>query len=183
MKAFSPATPDHVRRTNTTAAAFLFGLPLAVVVLGAIHFGPLHHTTVFRYVEHPVECVEVILFCCAMAALGSKLWHSLAERRACNTEIIPPWDGRPVDVAEATGLLDSLNRLPWPLRNTFLNQKRTESRRLRPDPLPDQLDLIDLPLPDVGDDIRIDRGRVGRHLIAVEEKVEAEMRRQRGTRR
>jgi len=28
------------------------------------------------------------------------------------------------------------------LRNTFLTQKRTESRRLRPDPLPDQLDLV-----------------------------------------
>ena len=28
------------------------------------------------------------------------------------------------------------------LRNTFLNQKRTESRRLRPGPLPDQLDLL-----------------------------------------
>jgi RNA polymerase sigma-70 factor (ECF subfamily) len=28
------------------------------------------------------------------------------------------------------------------LRNTFLNQKRSESRRLRPDPLPDQLDVV-----------------------------------------
>jgi len=28
------------------------------------------------------------------------------------------------------------------LRNTFLNQKRTESRRLRPGPLPEQLDLV-----------------------------------------
>ena len=28
------------------------------------------------------------------------------------------------------------------LRNTFLNQKRTESRRLRPEPLPDTLDLV-----------------------------------------
>jgi RNA polymerase sigma-70 factor, ECF subfamily len=28
------------------------------------------------------------------------------------------------------------------LRNTFLTQKRTESRRLRPGPLPDQLDLV-----------------------------------------
>jgi RNA polymerase sigma-70 factor (ECF subfamily) len=28
------------------------------------------------------------------------------------------------------------------LRNTFFNQKRTERRRLRPEPLPDELDLV-----------------------------------------
>jgi len=28
------------------------------------------------------------------------------------------------------------------LRNTFLNQKRSESRRLRPTPLPDELDVV-----------------------------------------
>jgi RNA polymerase sigma-70 factor (ECF subfamily) len=37
---------------------------------------------------------------------------------------------------------DDLGYLLRTLRNTFLNQKRTESRRLRPDPLPDQLDLV-----------------------------------------
>jgi RNA polymerase sigma-70 factor (ECF subfamily) len=37
---------------------------------------------------------------------------------------------------------DDLGYLLRALRNTFLNQKRSESRRLRPAPLPDQLDLI-----------------------------------------
>jgi len=37
---------------------------------------------------------------------------------------------------------DDLGYLLRALRNTFLNQKRTESRRLRPGPLPDQLDLV-----------------------------------------
>ena len=37
---------------------------------------------------------------------------------------------------------DDLGYLLRALRNTFLNQKRTESRRLRPEPLPDQLDLV-----------------------------------------
>ncbi len=37
---------------------------------------------------------------------------------------------------------DDLGYLLRALRNTFLNQKRTERRRLRPDPLPDQLDLV-----------------------------------------
>jgi RNA polymerase sigma-70 factor (ECF subfamily) len=37
---------------------------------------------------------------------------------------------------------DDLGYLLRALRNTFLNQKRAEGRRLRPDPLPDQLDLV-----------------------------------------
>jgi RNA polymerase sigma-70 factor (ECF subfamily) len=37
---------------------------------------------------------------------------------------------------------DDLGYLLRALRNTFLNQKRSESRRLRPEPLPDQLDLV-----------------------------------------
>jgi RNA polymerase sigma-70 factor (ECF subfamily) len=37
---------------------------------------------------------------------------------------------------------DDLGYLLVALRNTFLNQKRTKSRRLRTDPLPEQLDLV-----------------------------------------
>ena len=37
---------------------------------------------------------------------------------------------------------DDLGYLLRTLRNTFLNQKRAESRRLRPDPLPDELGVI-----------------------------------------
>ena len=37
---------------------------------------------------------------------------------------------------------DDLGYLLRTLRNTFLNQKRTESRRLRTAPLPDELDVV-----------------------------------------
>jgi RNA polymerase sigma-70 factor (ECF subfamily) len=37
---------------------------------------------------------------------------------------------------------DDLGYLLRTLRNTFLNQKRTESRRLRTAPLPDELDIV-----------------------------------------
>ncbi len=37
---------------------------------------------------------------------------------------------------------DDLGYLLRALRNTFLNQRRSETRRLRSDPLPDQLDLV-----------------------------------------
>jgi RNA polymerase sigma-70 factor (ECF subfamily) len=74
---------------------------------------------------------------------------------------------RPLDPAQLGDHLDRLYRAAWALsgsredaedlvqetyarvlsrprllRNTFLNQKRTESRRLRPEPLPEQLDLV-----------------------------------------
>ena len=41
---------------------------------------------------------------------------------------------------------DDLGYLLTSLRNTFLSQKRTESRRLRPAPLPDELDLVADPM-------------------------------------
>ena len=37
---------------------------------------------------------------------------------------------------------DDLGYLLRALRNTFLNQRRTESRRLRPGPLPEQLEVV-----------------------------------------
>ena len=37
---------------------------------------------------------------------------------------------------------DDLGYLLRALRNTFLNERRTRSRRLRPEPLPDQMDLV-----------------------------------------
>jgi RNA polymerase sigma-70 factor, ECF subfamily len=37
---------------------------------------------------------------------------------------------------------DDLGYLLRALRNTFLTQRRTASRRLRPDPLPEELDLV-----------------------------------------
>ena len=123
MKPSTPAAPDHARRTRTTAAAFLIGLPLAAAILGAIHYGPLHETFVARYVEHTVEWVEVVLFCCALGTLGAKLGHNVSERRACRAAVLPPWDGRPVPVAQAPDLLAGLGRLPRRLRNTYLAQR------------------------------------------------------------
>src|SRR5262249_8829404 len=50
----------------------------------------------------------------------------------------PPVLGRPRLLRNE----DDLGYLLRALRNTFLNQKRAERRRLRPDPLPEQLDLV-----------------------------------------
>jgi hypothetical protein len=112
--------PAPERRSRTTLVAFVVGLPLAVGVLGLIHFGPWRSPLLQRYTSHPVEVVEVLLFGCALGALGAKLWASRRERAACRADLVPPWDGRPVPVAEAAALRVGLDRLPRALQDTYL---------------------------------------------------------------
>jgi biopolymer transport protein ExbB/TolQ len=108
------------RRTLTTVAAFAVGLPLAAGFLALVYYGPLRDTPLARYLKHNVECAEVVMFCCAVSALGAKLCGHFGERRACGRAVLPPWAGRPVPVAEAPGLLAALGRLPRSLQNTYL---------------------------------------------------------------
>ncbi len=125
----NPTTSGAVnggRRTKTTMAAFLVGLPLAAAVLAGVHFGAAHLSALQElehYVSNPVECVEVVLFCCAISALGAKVLRSRIEQRACRANVLPSWDGRPVPIAEAAKLLASVQQMPGRMRNTFLGQR------------------------------------------------------------
>ncbi len=94
MKSAKATSADHVRRPSANLAAFVVGVPLAVASSGLIHYGPLHGTPVYRYFEHKVEWVELLLFCCAVSVLGAKWVQSLIERRAFQAGALPPWDGR-----------------------------------------------------------------------------------------
>jgi hypothetical protein len=123
MTRATPGAAERGRRPGTTAAAFLLGLPLAAAVLATFHVGPLHGTPAFRYVEHPVENVEVLLFCCALGTLAAKLWVNRAERRALSADVLPKWDGKPVPVGDATKLLAHTGRLPRRLQNTYLARR------------------------------------------------------------
>jgi hypothetical protein len=100
-------------------AAFLFGVPAALGVLSILN-GPLAESEWHRYVIHPAEVVEVLLFCCALACLASKVLASLAERAAFRWKILPKWDGQPVPPEEAAGLLDGLRRLGRRCRGRLL---------------------------------------------------------------
>ena len=82
------------RRQQSPVTVFLVGFPLAGLVLGLSHLGPLKDSPYRRYFIHPVECVEVVLFCCALTALGGKLWHYGREQKACRTKLLPAWDGQ-----------------------------------------------------------------------------------------
>jgi MotA/TolQ/ExbB proton channel family len=108
------------RRSGTLLAAFVIGLPLAAAILAFIHEGPLRQTVLRRYVSHPVEYVEVVMFCGAFGVLASKLKNVIRERRACRLQVVPPWDGRAVAVGEAGKLLAGLGKLPRRLQDTLM---------------------------------------------------------------
>lgn len=119
------AKASHQRRTSTAWAAFAFGLPVSALLLYLVHYGPLkEQALIARYLKHEVECVEVILFCCALGTLGAKLWSYRNEwaitRRAAANDVLPAWNGQPVPVEEAPKLLALVNQLPARMRNTFL---------------------------------------------------------------
>src|SRR5262245_54165730 len=91
----------YQKRMSTAWAAFAFGLPVSALLLWLVHFGPLkQNELISRYLKHEVECVEVALFCCALGALGSKLWSWRNEwtinRAAAGNVVLPSWDGKPV---------------------------------------------------------------------------------------
>jgi biopolymer transport protein ExbB/TolQ len=109
-------------RSRTPWAGFFLGLPLAAGILWLFYFGPLKTAPVRRYVSHEVECVEVVMFCCALGALVVKLLGSWLERRAWRWELLPP-AGRPVSVAQAPALLAALGRLPRRVQRTFLARR------------------------------------------------------------
>jgi biopolymer transport protein ExbB/TolQ len=132
------------RRARISTAAFLFGIPLGAAILALIHFSPLQDTTARRYVSHPVECVEVFMFCCALAALGAKLWAYATERRACRTVVLSPWSGQVVPISDSGKLLTELNRFPARFQNTLMAKRLAAvldflRSRGSPDQLDDQL--------------------------------------------
>jgi biopolymer transport protein ExbB/TolQ len=119
-----PSTPvERVRRSGTTLAAFVYGLPLAAGILAAVHYATPPDFILKRYLGHPVERIEVVLFSCAIGTLFAKLLQARVERAACRHGLLSRWDGKPVLVDEAGRLLASLDLSPKRLHNTFLFQR------------------------------------------------------------
>ncbi len=121
MPKSQPSLPE--RRRQSPVGVILVGLPLAALVLGLIHLGPFKHSPYRRYFIHPVECVEVALFCCALTSLGGKLLHYGRERSACRMPILPSWDGQTVPVSDATKILESVGKVPPRLQDTYMVQR------------------------------------------------------------
>lgn len=119
----SISSPPPSRRLGSTLAAFLLGVPLAALILGLFHYGPFRHTYVFRYVEYPVQWVEVVFFTCGVGALIVKFLQARQEQAACYLDILPRWDGKPVAPDKATDLLASVERQPGRIQGTYLGRR------------------------------------------------------------
>lgn len=111
------------RRSQSTIAALLIGLPLAAGVLVLFHFGPLRTTPAFRYVEWPTQWVEMAFFCTGLGALSVRLWSLRAEQAALNREWLPVWDGKPVSVDKAGDLLAALRRQSNAVLDTYIGRR------------------------------------------------------------
>jgi biopolymer transport protein ExbB/TolQ len=119
------ARSDHSpsqRRPGALLAALLVGAVLATATLylflGAK--GPLRGSAAMRYLQHPVERAEVVLFCIGLGVFLVKLVRWRTERAALSTSILPTWDGQTVPVSEAGQLLVKLEGLPRRLRSSLL---------------------------------------------------------------
>jgi hypothetical protein len=117
-------SPGRPPRSWTNVVALAVGVPLGFAALALVQYGLAGHE-LSRYVSHGVEEVEVILFTCALAALGAKLWASRRERAACRLNVLPAWDGEPVAVAAAAKLWVQVRQIPARLQNTYLIRRVT----------------------------------------------------------
>jgi hypothetical protein len=107
-------------------SAFMLGLPLAALVIWAVLVGPLSsNKTITRYLHHPVEYVEIVMFCCALGTMFGKVWNNLSERRVLRMAVLPPWDGKVVPVSQATLLLHEVHNVPRRLHGTHLISRIT----------------------------------------------------------
>jgi hypothetical protein len=93
----------------SAVAPFLIGIPLAAGFLTLVLNGPFQDSPLQRYLHHPVEMVEVVMFSCACTALVLKLLGGSRERAALKIEMLPPWDGQPIPVSAAPGLRAALH--------------------------------------------------------------------------
>lgn len=117
------ASLEIPQRKARGMAPFLFGLPLAALAWVVVLQTPLSQTEIRRYFSHPVEAVEIIMFCVAIGAFIGKLLDLRREKRSLNAELLPQWDGNPVDVSEAPVLFENLMKKPAIVRNSWLGQR------------------------------------------------------------
>jgi biopolymer transport protein ExbB/TolQ len=103
----SAASP---RKAPSVGVALSCGLPLAAAILSIFHLGPLHGTTLARYVEHPAQWVTVAFFCVGLASLLQRLWLLRGERAALDASFLPTWDGKAQPITKAAELLAATER-------------------------------------------------------------------------
>jgi biopolymer transport protein ExbB/TolQ len=121
-----PARPlaDLVQRGSfVTWFTFLAGIPMGMGILYFILEQPYADEVVKRYVHHPVEQAEVVLFCCAMAALLAKVLVSLKERYVQSQSLLPNWDGKPLPISDIGKLQQAIGLIQERIKSTFIGRR------------------------------------------------------------
>ena len=84
------------------AAAIMVGIPLAGLALVATQFSPVGRELFDRYLAHPLEHVELALFCCGLGVFIVKLWSLRAEWAALErSDWLPANKGIPATPRDA----------------------------------------------------------------------------------
>lgn len=92
-----------------TSISLIIGIPFAVGFWSLVMYGPIESPIMKRYLGHPVEFVEIVMFSCAITALVFKLSKILKEKNALHKTLIPVWDNIQIHPLETTNLLENLN--------------------------------------------------------------------------
>lgn len=119
MTSSSIKASNHTSKSGTLPA-LMFGIPLAVGFWSLAMFGPIEIPLLKRYLGHPVELVEIIMFSCAMAALAWKYLSNRRENAALKSDLLPSWDEKLVSPLEAKKLLERLDTSPVWLTKTMV---------------------------------------------------------------
>lgn len=114
---------DMPKRRNRVWVPFLLGLPLAGLAWLVVFQTPLADTEIKRYFVHPVEAVEIVMFSVAMGAFLAKILDLWRERKSFQVDLLPPWDGKPVEVSEAPVLFDQFLQKPPSIKDSWLGRR------------------------------------------------------------
>jgi len=121
MPSDSPLAPP---RSRALVLALVLGVPLGVGLLaGADAFLP-EGSLLRRYLQHPVEKVEVVLFCCAVIALLVKLLDVPRQYLALGRPVLPTSAGEPVPAGDADTYLNMARQQPYWVRASRVGQRR-----------------------------------------------------------
>ncbi len=115
-----PAAP----RSWTLALALLLGVPLGIGLLTLAEFLLPEGALLRRYLIHPVEKVEVVLFCCALVALVAKVLDVPRQHLALARSVLPAWDGQAIPASEADKYLNMARQQPRWVRVSTVGQRR-----------------------------------------------------------
>lgn len=127
QKPVAQVTTEKPRgQSSSLLSALIIGLPLGIALVAVLRLGPWQGTILDRYSSHPVEKVEIVIFCCALGALIGKVFGYVRQKYALQRDLLPEWNGQAIPVSEAPSLLAHISRLPGMVRRSWVGKRTYE---------------------------------------------------------